>query len=204
MTSCLFAVKVWISKGLFFEPLPGKYIAIRGFICRIEIHMYTSSKGISYFDILQFAYIRYTFEDKIQEIQKCPNYKLCEMINGWAYCPYGKDDDCAMIKFINKNIQKTYYVLRSRKARSWVDTQQLCKNLNASLPQLVTEDRMDEFKAILMGQRSIPELIVIPIGLKYNNNTVSRVDGTMVAVAVLVGMCSTRGGSWGNVHYFLL
>ena len=173
LTSCCLVVKVWISKALFFEPLPGNYVAIRGFICRLEIDRY-ESRDTTYFDILRITYIRYSYEDIIPDVvQKCPNYKLCKMINGWASCPYGKDEDCAMIQFINKNIQKTYYVLRSRKARSWNETEELCKDLNASLPQLVTEDRMEEFKAILMSQRSIPELIVIPIGLKYNNVMVS-------------------------------
>ena len=81
--------------------------------------------------------------------------------------------------FINKSkIKKQYYFINQghfsgNVYRTWIEVDELCKQLDSSLPSFETKDKMDEFLALLKISEATTNIpIAIPIGLRHNYSMV--------------------------------
>ena len=55
--------------------------------------------------------------------------------------------------------------------KSWNQVSDMCKELNVSLPDFESKDRISEFVALLKAV-PVPDMDAIPIGLRYNYTNV--------------------------------
>ena len=138
--------------------LPHKFIDLRGYICKVDIKV--------------------NLENDASE----QNY----LAIGWLYDNYKPFENmfllkrlkcitrCIGVTFVNRDRIKFHYtVLESGKTRSWYQVAGICKELNASLPDFDSKDRISEFVALLKLVKRVPDMDVIPIGLRYNYTNVS-------------------------------
>ena len=115
----------------------------------ITLHFETYTDGFRYTPLEFCHYFKYM-------------YCLKFMKNNMEYIIYGNISNY----YQNINIDEKIHF-------SWLNGNQLCKQMGYQLPYFVSRDELDDLIHILHGADSIPYIEAIFIGLSYNQHKVS-------------------------------
>ena len=149
--------------------LPYKFIDLKGSICNVDVNVNFDDNAPKQ-DYLTIGWLY-------------DNYKPFENMFSWKRlkCSIKR---CSGVTFVNRDRIKFHYsVFSTYKSlspfkpqipappKSWNQVADMCKGLNASLPNFENKDRISEFVALLKAF-PVPDMDAIPIGLRYNYTNV--------------------------------
>ena len=114
--------------------LPYKFIALKGYICKVDIKFNLENNAPEQ----NYLSLGWLYD----------NYKPLENMFSWKRLKC--ITRCIRVTFVNRDRIKFHYtVLESGKTRSWYQVAGICEELNASLPDFDSKDRISEFVALL-------------------------------------------------------
>ena len=116
--------------------LPYKFIAFKGSICKVDIKVNLENNA-SEQNYLTIGWLN-------------DNYKPYENMFSWKILKC--ITRCIGVTFVNRDRIEFYYAVletEENKPRSWYKVADICKELNASMPDFDSKDRISEFVALL-------------------------------------------------------
>ena len=150
--------------------LPYKFIDLKGSICNVDVNVNFDDNAPKQ-DYLTIGWLY-------------DNYKPFENMFSWKRlkCSIKR---CIEVTFVNRDRIKFHYIVFSTyqsvspfkphisvPPKSWNQVVEMCKGLNASLPDFQSKDRISEFVALLKLVKRVPDMDAIPISLRYNYTNV--------------------------------
>ena len=137
--------------------LPYKFIALKGSICKVDIKINLENNASEQ----NYLTVGWLYD----------NYKPFENMFSWKRL--NCSTRCSGVTFVNRyGIKFHYTVLETSRPKSWYQVADMCKELNASMPNFESKDRISEFVALLKIVKKVPDMDAIPIGLRYNYSKV--------------------------------
>ena len=146
--------------------LPYKFIDLKGSICYVDINVNFDENAPKQ-DYLTVGWLH-------------DNYKPLENLFSWKRLKCRRRNCVTLVTFVNRDGIKFHYTAFSTykslgpltpeisvPPKSWNQVSNMCKELNASLPDFESKDRISEFVALL---KLVPvaDMDAIPIDLRYN------------------------------------